>query len=162
MNDGIVQWGKVGRLTGAGKALQPTLDTFADMYEDYNRAQATGDLPILPSLATGPALARARKAARATQRLNAKWALVKVNTPATLQTVRYVPMYSADGPKLAQITVKFDTTQKLTTTSAKGRSEREMRVVENVVFERTSEANSAWRIKSFVDVAWPECEKAKR
>lgn len=148
----------MSRLTSPQKALKGQIEDWNDMYKKLNDAQGKGKIQVLPSLACGPALKRAHSVARGMARNNGVWELVKENKPPIVQWVRYVPLMHADGPKLAQVAVTFDTTQAITTGSGAKRSRQEKRVVENVIFERFSEAGSPWRIKNYVETHKPTLE----
>ncbi|GMK55745.1 hypothetical protein CspeluHIS016_0208010 [Cutaneotrichosporon spelunceum] len=161
VKEGLVPWVKTSWFSGAGKAMEGIMPEFVERYEAFNRAQASADAKALPTLAAGPALKKAREVASKMQRANASWAIETQHNPPKLQSVRYVPLMGADGPKLAQVCVTFDTTQALTT-GPKGKQEtKSQRVRENVVFERSNAPNSPWRIKSVLETTWPKLLEGK-
>jgi hypothetical protein len=156
VKDGLVPWVKTGWFSGSSKAMEGIMPEFVQRYEAFNRAQATADAKALPTLAAGPALKKARAVATKMQRANAEWAVASEDAAPKLQWVRYVPLMGADGPKLAQACVTFDTTQALTTGPKGKRETKSQRVREHVVFERSNAPNSPWRVKSTLETTWPE------
>lgn len=156
VKDGLVPWVKTGWFSGSAKAMGGIMPELSHRYEAFNRAQASADAKALPSLASGPALKKARDVAAKMQRLNAQWARETEHAPPKLQWVRYVPLMGVDGPKLAQACVTFDTTQALTTGPKGKRETKPQRVREHVVFERSNAPNSPWRVKNTLETMWPE------
>jgi hypothetical protein len=139
-----------GRLGSPYPELIPNLE---HIYLQYQEAQATGDAQSVQALSMGQASKRGLRVARAIRKGKSKWELVKTNAKPKLLMVRAGAMdASGTGDMAVQVVVRFDTLQRLTLAG----KVNEVRVVENVVFDKREGGVNTFRIKDTLPFMQPE------
>ncbi|KAK6905176.1 hypothetical protein I204_08165 [Kwoniella mangroviensis CBS 8886] len=108
---------------------------FNKMYQDYMKVQAEGTIGQASAISKDNALAAALNVIRG-RKDTMSWELIKENRPPYLVSSRMTVVDPRDMKMAAQVVIRFDTQQALTT-QKKGQQpiRREQRVIENIIFE---------------------------
>ncbi|WRT63682.1 uncharacterized protein IL334_000605 [Kwoniella shivajii] len=130
------------------KMIDKSITVFSNMYENYMKIQAEGTIGQATSLAKDNALQAALNVIRG-RKDKMSWELIKENSPPYLVSSRMTVVDPRDMKMAAQVVIRFDTQQALTTQKKNQQpARREQRVVENIIFEvMPVDITCSWKVK---------------
>ncbi|WVW81757.1 hypothetical protein I302_103753 [Kwoniella bestiolae CBS 10118] len=141
-------WRQFMIFTRRQQYIKKAIGYFEKMYNDYMKIQAEGTIGQASAISKDNALQAALNVIRG-KKDKMSWELIKVNRPPYLVSSRMTVVDPRNMKMAAQVVIRFDTQQALTT-QKKGLQpiRREQRVVENIIFEVIPvDVTCDWKVK---------------
>ncbi|WWC58087.1 uncharacterized protein I303_100622 [Kwoniella dejecticola CBS 10117] len=145
---GVDQWRQLMLYTRRQQYIKKSILYFKKMYLDYMKIQAEGTIGQASAVAKDNALQAALNVIRG-RRDKMSWELIKENRPPYLVSSRMTVVDPRDMKMAAQVVIRFDTQQALTTQKGNQKPVRkEQRVIENIIFEvMPVDITCDWKVK---------------